>query len=197
MRIRFGMIAAACVLVATPAFGQHATRVPASATRPNSPVGRENPAMASGFSPIVAGALLDQVCKPARDELRASDKLATAGGLRAAETPANLRWALPEGARVWKAQSLDSEVYVYAYGPKLTQCGVAIVRPLRDVIALRLREQLTDAAHGYAVESEQKMQAGVRFTRFKAAGFRYADLMDYPTSGDTPGVLKVELLPLS
>jgi hypothetical protein len=197
MRIRLGLIAAACALVATPAFGQRAMRVPASVARPSSPVVRENPAMASGFSPIVAAALLDQICKPARDELRAADKLAMSDGLRAAETPANLRWALPEGARVWKAQSLDSEVYVYAYGPKLTQCGIAIVRPLRDVIALKLREQLTDAAHGYAVENEQKMQAGVRFTRFKAAGFRYADLMDYPTNGDTPGVLKVELLPLT
>jgi hypothetical protein len=196
MRIKSGVIAAACVLLAAPAFGQHVARVPAS-TRPNSPVVRDNPAMGSGFSPIVAGGLLDQVCKPARDELKSAEKLAQSGGLRAAETPANLRWALPDGARVWKAQSLDSEVYVYAYGPKLTQCGVAIVRPLRDVIALKLREQMTDAAHGYAVDNEQKMQAGVRFTRFKAEGFRYADLMDYPANGDAPGILKIELLPLS
>jgi hypothetical protein len=68
---------------------------------------------------------------------------------------------------------------------------------LRDVIALKLREQMTDAAHGYKVENEQKMQAGVRFTRFRAEGFRYADLMDYPANGDAPGLLKIELLPLS
>ena len=197
MRLQLATIAGACALLATPAFGQRAERVPASASRSSSPAVRDNHATATGFSPIVATALLDQICKPARDELRAADKLANAGGLRAAEAPANLRWALPEGARVWKAQSLDSEVYLYAYGPKLTQCGVAVLRPLRDVIALKLREQLTDVAHGYAVENEQKMQAGVRFTRFKSAGFRYADLMEYPANGDTPGVLKIELLPLS
>jgi hypothetical protein len=188
---------AACALLATPAYGQHVKRVPASTARPNSPVVRDNPAMGAGFSPMVATFLLDKVCKPARDDLKATDKLASSNGLRAAETPANLRWALPDSARVWKAQSLDSEVYVYAYGPKLTQCGVAIVRPLRDVIAVKLREQMTDAAHGYAVDNEQKMKAGVRFTRVKAAGFRYADLMEYPANGDAPGVLKIELLPLS
>jgi hypothetical protein len=195
MRIRLAFISAVCALAAAPAFGQHAARVPAS-TRPSSPVVRDNPAMGSGFSPVVAAALLDRVCKPARDDLKAADRLASSNGLRAAETPANLRWALPEGAKVWKAQSLDSEVYVYAYGPRLTQCGVAIVRPLRDVISLKLREQMTDAAHGYTVENEQKMQAGVRFTRFKAEGFRYADLMDYPANGNVPGILKIELLPL-
>jgi hypothetical protein len=196
MRIQSGAIAAACVLLAAPAFGQHVARVPASA-RTGSPVMRDNPAMGAGFSPVVAAGLLDRICKPARDELTSAEKLARSGGLRGAETPANLRWALPEGAKVWRAPSLDSEVYVYAYGPKLTRCGVAIVRPLRDVIALKLREQMTDAAHGYKVENEQKMQAGVRFTRFRAEGFRYADLMDYPANGDAPGLLKIELLPLS
>jgi hypothetical protein len=196
MRIRAGMLGAACALLAAPALGQRVARVPTSTKLPNSPVMREDPAMASGFSPVLAAALLDQVCKPARDAFTSVETLARPAGLRAVETPASIRWALPEGARVWKAQSLDSEVYVYAYGPKLTQCGVAIVRPLHEVIA-RLREQMTNAAHGYAIDNEQKMQAGVRFTRFKAAGFRYADLMDYPANGDAPGVLKIELLPLS
>jgi len=177
------------------ALAQQVERV--ASTRTPSPVLRERPEMASGFSPVVAAAMLDTICAPARDKLEGVDKLAASAKLSPIEAPAHMRWALPEGSRVWKAESLDSEVFVYAYGPKLTQCGIAIARPLTGAIAAKLREHLGDPSHGYTVESEQTMQAGVRFTRLKAAGFRYADLLEYAAKGETPGLLKIELLPIS
>lgn len=195
MRLRLAAVLVSAIAMAPVALAQQVERV--ASTRTPSPVNRDHPAMASGFSPVVAAAMLDAVCAPARDRLEGADKLAASAKLKAAEAPAQIRWALPEGARVWRAESLDSEVFVYAYGPKLTQCGVAIARPLGGAIAAKLREQMADASHGYAVESEQTMQAGVRFTRFKAAGFRYADLMEYASNGEAPGLLKIELLPIS
>ncbi|MBI1360368.1 MAG: hypothetical protein GC155_08820 [Alphaproteobacteria bacterium] len=197
MRIRSGLIFMAAALLAAPAFGQKVERVTATARAANSPVTRDDPAMASGFSPVVASQMLDSICKPARDQLKSAEKLARAGGLAPVPDPAALRWALPAGAQVWRVESIDSEVYVYAYGSRMTQCGVAILRPLRDAIAMKLGDEMTDASRGYAVESRQTLDAGVKFTRYKAAGFKYADLMEYPANGATPGLVKIELLPLS
>lgn len=197
MRVQSGLICAAAVLLAAPAFGQKVERVTATTRPANTPVMRDDPAMASGFSPVVAAAMLDSICKPARDQSKSADKLARAGGLSPVPDASALRWALPAGAQVWRVESIDSEVYLYAYGPRMTQCGVAILRPLRDAIAMKLGERMTDASHGYAVETRQTLDAGVTFTRYKAAGFRYADLMEYPANGATPGLVKIELLPLS
>ncbi len=196
-RFRFEMVCTVALLLAAPAFGQKVERITATTRAANAPVMRDDPAMASGFSPVVAAALLDSICKPARDQMKSADKLANAGGLSLVPDATALRWALPSGADVWRVESIDSDVYLYAYGPRMTQCGVAIFRPLRDAIAMKLGEQLTDASHGYAVESQQTLDAGVKFTRYKAAGFRYADLMEYPANGATPGLVKIELLPLS
>ncbi len=204
MHIRLSTLAAICLMTAGPALAQPPgkSRAPkgevqtVSDVRMNSPVRRDDPAMfGGGFTPDVAATLLQKVCKPATDKTDNIEKLVAAWDLKPVETPQAIRWALPEGAKVWSADTVDSRLYVYAYGVGLSQCGAVIARPLPGAIADRLQGAMSRDALGFQVDSDQEMAGGVRFVRMKSAASRYADMLEYPPSGNAPGLLKIELLP--
>jgi len=147
------------------------------------------------FSPVVAAKLIESVCRASEGDGKGVASFAASAGLaEAAPPPANLSWALPEGAQTWAADALDGEVYVYGYGEEPLKCGAAIVRPITGVTSLLVVDQFAALAKPFAVDSTQDMGGGVIFTRLKSADGRFIDILDYPRNGDAPGVLKVELL---
>lgn len=156
---------------------------------------QEGGGASQAFSPLVTARLIDTVCRAAEGDGKGVAAFAAAAGLaEGAPAPANLAWALPEGALSWKAESLDGEVYLYGYGEEPLKCGVSIVRPITGVTSTLVVEQFGKAEKPFAVDSTQDMGGGVIFTRLKSADGRFIDILDYPRNGDAPGVLKVELL---
>jgi len=201
MRIGKSLLVVACGLMALPAAAEKKRAQPevstiAATAHPASPVRRTDAAMfGGGFSPEVAANLLDRVCQPASERNDSISDIAEKAGLKAVESPVSVRWALAEGARVWAADTVDSRLYVYAYGAGLKTCGAVIARPLPGVIAERVRVAMSADGRGYQLDSEQTLGAGVKFVRMKSATGRFLDLLEYPATADAPGLLKIELLP--
>lgn len=202
MQIKACVVVAACGLMVLPAAAekkrpqQPEVSTISATVRPASPVQRTDPAMfGGGFSPEVAASLLERVCQPASERSDSISDIADRAGLRAIEAPVSVRWALPDGVKVWAADTVDSRLYVYAYGAGLKSCGAVIARPLAGVIGERVRVAMAADGRAFQQESEQVLGAGVKFVRLKSAAGRFLDLLEYPSTSDAPGLLKIELLP--
>ncbi len=145
------------------------------------------------FSYEAAANLVDQVCASTSDANIAAAALRL--HLPAAEQTRSIAWALPADMKAWDVDTLDSDVFLYTYGAEQKSCGAVIARPLAEIVRQRLQAELQKAPHSYAVDSEQTLEANVKFVRFRSANGRFLDLMEYPTAGEEPGLIKLELLP--
>jgi hypothetical protein len=149
------------------------------------------------FSPIAAADLIVQVCRASATG-EGADLTARAAqlGLGAAgPVQEELSYALPPGAVTWRVPTVDGVVYLFGYGEEPLNCGAAILRPLAEDGFNKVTTLLKDPQIGFASDSTQIMQGDVRWERLKSAKGEFIDVMEYPASGERPGVLRAEFLP--
>lgn len=143
------------------------------------------------FSAEVAAAAIAQVCETGQGIAAAADGF----GLPTLETPMSVRWAVPADARVWRVESTDSAVFLYAYGSGPEHCGALIARPLPGAVSAGIKTTLTQPARGYVVDSQQDQGGGNQFIRFRSSKGRFIDVTEYAANGDNAPLIKMELLP--
>lgn len=148
------------------------------------------------FSPLAVADLYDRVCKAAESGGRSIAALATSVGLGdPVDVPSSVGWALHDGATVWRVPANEAQVFLFSHGDNQARCGTIIVRPLAEVTSLRVIDQM--ASRGFAVEKKETLSPTASFTRLKSTAGRYVDMLEYAPSGDTPGVLRIDIMPAS
>jgi len=112
-----------------------------------------------------------------------------------AEAPHEMSRALPPGTVIWKVPSLDGELYLSGYGEAPLRCGAVVVRPMPEAGFNKLIELLQGVEQGFVQESAQVLPGDARWLRLRSPRHEFVDVMEYPPSGDYPGVLRAEFLP--
>jgi hypothetical protein len=143
------------------------------------------------FSAEVAAAAIARVCETGQGIAAAADGF----GLPTLDTPMSVRWAVPGDARVWRVESTDSSVFLYAYGSGPEHCGALIARPLPGAVSAGIKTALMQPARGYVVDSQQDQGGGNQFMRFRSSTGRFIDVTEYAANGDNAPLIKMELLP--
>jgi hypothetical protein len=162
---------------------------PVGITRSTTP-GR--PAVSFGkFSAEVAAAAIVRVCETGQGIAAAADGF----GFPTLDPPMSVRWAVPGDTRVWRVESTDSSVLLYAYGSTPEHCGALITRPLPGAVSAGIKAALTQPGRGYVVDSQQDQGGGNQFIRFRSSTGRFIDVTEYAANGDNPPLIKMELLP--
>lgn len=142
-----------------------------------------------------AQTLLLSICAAAADDGGDAGSLAASSGLTAQDAPSLVRPVLPEGAKVWGVAATDAQVLLYVYGPAGAGCGAVIARPLDvKLVGDRLKAALVATESRFERISEETMDQGVVFTRFRSAEGRYIDVLEFPERNGTPGLVKAEFL---
>ena len=124
----------------------------------------------------------------------AGSQTATKLGLKQRKAEKNIAWALSADAQVWEINSRDGEVLLFAYGPQQMRCGVIINFNIPFAGRYTVSKELATTSD-YKVLSESEISADVHFIRmFNETTDKYIDIVDYPGSRSSPGLIKVELL---
>lgn len=152
---------------------------------------------AANFSPVAIVDLISSVCAPAvagdGGDLEAH---ALAMGLGAPQpAPDDLARALPPGAVTWKVPAVDGVLYLVGFGENHMNCGAAVVRPMPEEGFRKVMELLKAPGRGFVQESTQLLKGDVNWVRTKSPKGHFVDVMEYPVSGDLPGVLRADFLP--
>lgn len=143
------------------------------------------------FAPQAAAQAVLEICAEAGFSGASTP---AAHGLTSSVREASVAWALQPDAALWRVDSRDGEVLLYAYGPDQTKCGVVISFTVPEGVRSAVAAEL-ETAGGYTVASESELSPGVNFVRmFNADTARYVDIVDYPSSAKSPGLVKIELL---
>ena len=115
-------------------------------------------------------------------------------GLKEKKAEKSIAWALSADAQVWEINSRDGEVLLFAYGPQQMRCGVIINSNIPFEGRYTVSKELATTSD-YTVLNESEISSGVYFIRmFDETTERYIDIVDYPGSRSSPGLIKVELL---
>ena len=141
--------------------------------------------------------LISRVCRPAAageggDIIEHARELGLGGP---AEAPAEMSRALPPGTVIWKVPSLDGELYLSGYGETPLRCGAVVARPMPEAGSNKVIELLQGAEQGFVQESSKVLPGDVHRVRLRSPRHEFVDVMEYPPSGDYPGVLRAEFLP--
>jgi hypothetical protein len=206
MRFKLALLAGVVAMCAGAAHAQQTQPAPVAASLSN-PTGASSDNRASlnvaapgrpaatafgRFSSEAAAGVLARVCASGQGVAG----LAASFNLPSVEVPQSIRWAVPADTRVWRVESTDSTVYLYAYGSGPEHCGALVARPLAGATAANFRTAMTQpSGGGYVVETEQARDNGGQFVRFRSAQGRFVDLQEYGATEEAPGLLKIELLP--
>jgi hypothetical protein len=142
------------------------------------------------FSAEVAAAAIARVCETGQGIAAAADGF----GLPSLDTPMSVRWSVPADARVWRVESTDSTVFLYAYGSAPEHCGALIARPMVGAVTAGIKTALTAPGRNYVVDSQQDQGGGNQFIRFRSSTGRFIDVTEYAANGDNPPLIKMELL---
>ena len=174
--------------IAEPASAAGVTPAPVVATGWTGPL---------NYSPLAVVDLIGRVCRPATagdggDVIGMAQDLGIGG-----PTPARdeIAYALPPGAVTWKVPSLDGELYLFGYGETPFKCGAVVARPMPEAGFNKVLDILKGADQGFVADSAQTLPGNVSWARMRSPKHEFVDVMEYPASGDRPGVLRADYLP--
>lgn len=148
------------------------------------------------FAPVGVIDMLTRVCRQSvsgdgGNLTTQATKLGLGSGQAA---PEDLARVMPGNAISWRTPSADGELYLMGYGEDPMKCGAAVVRPIPEVGFSKVVELLKAPALGFATDAAQTLAGNVRWERLKSPGGEFIDLMEYPASGESPGVLRADYL---
>jgi hypothetical protein len=145
------------------------------------------------FAPLAMAGLIEKLCRGAEKDGGDLIVLAKAAGLGdPRDPPYDLKRALPESAQVWPAPSADGALFLFGYGERPLKCGAAVLRPMPVIGFDRALTELRK--NGFAIDSNETLNGSMRWTRLRAGGGQFVDLVEYPPEGSSPGVLRADLL---
>lgn len=149
------------------------------------------------YSPAGVVDLISRVCRPATtgdggDVIARAEELGIGGPV---EAPADISRALPPGTVTWKVPSLDGELYLFGYGEHPLKCGAVVARPMPEVGFGKVIDAMQEPGQGFVIDSGPVLTGDVRWVRLRSPQREFIDLMEYPYSGDRPGVLRADFLP--
>ena len=145
----------------------------------------------SRFAPQAAADALLDICSSEGFHVDVGSQMLGAPNVQA---QSKLQWALAADAKVWDLDSRDGEVLLYAFGQDASQCGVIINHAVPQGGRFAVTSELVREG-GFEIQTQSQISAGVEFVRlFNKETGRYVDIVDYPGSARSPGLLKVELL---
>lgn len=149
------------------------------------------------YSPMAAVELIGRVCRPATtgdggDVIGMAADLGLGAPVQARE---EIAYALPPGAVTWKVPSLDGELYLFGYGETPLKCGAVVARPMPEAGFNKVLDLLKGADQGFVADSAQTLPGNVSWARMRSPKHEFVDVMEYPASGDRPGVLRADYLP--
>lgn len=107
----------------------------------------------------------------------------------------NMARALPPGSVTWKVPSLDGELYLFGYGEMPLRCGAVVVRPAPELGFSKVVDLLKGAGQDFVFETSQVLAGDMMWARLRSPKNEFVDLMEYPPSGEQPGVLRADFLP--